>query len=92
VRAYLLLSDTLPKPVPFPEESRRQFAELRDVVTRTEVYFQSQLQQTQLDLRDPDRDNVRRYADDNLKVGAPQAGNPRIVFMGDSITDFWRLN
>lgn len=92
VRAYLLLADTLPKPVPFPEESRRQFAELRDVVIRTEVYFQAQLQQLQKDLRDPDRDNVRRYADDNLKVGNPQAGNPRVVFLGDSITDGWRLN
>lgn len=92
VRAYLLLADTLPKPVPFPEESRRQLAELRDTVIRTEVYFQSQLQQLQYDLRDPDRDNLRRYADDNLKVGAPQAGNPRVVFLGDSITDFWRLN
>lgn len=92
VRAYLLLSDTLPKPVPFPEESRRQFAELRDNVVRTEVYFQSQLQQLQHDLRDPDRDNMKRYADDNLKVGTPQASNPRVVFMGDSITDFWRLN
>lgn len=92
VRAYLLLADTLPKPVPFPEESRRQFAELRDVVIQTEVYFQSQLQQLQSDLRDPDRDNVRRYADDNLKLPAPQAGNPRVVFLGDSITDGWRLN
>lgn len=92
VRAYLLLADTLPKPVPFPEESRRQFAELRDVVIQTEVYFQSQLQQLQVDLRDPDRDNVRRYADDNLKLAPPQAGNPRVVFLGDSITDGWRLN
>ena len=92
VRAYLLLSDTLPKPVPFPEESIRQFAELRESVTRTEVYFQSQLQQLQVDLRDPDRDNIRRYADDNLKLAAPQASNPRVVFLGDSITDGWRLN
>ncbi len=92
MRAYLLLSDTLPKPVPFPDESLRQFAELREVVTRTEVYFQAQLQQLQVDLRDPDRDNVRRYADDNLKLGAPQASNPRVVFLGDSITDGWRLN
>lgn len=91
-RAYLLLADTLPKPVPFPDESRRQFAELRDVVTRTEVYFQAQLQQLQFDLRDPDRDNLKRYADDNLKVGPPQASNPRVVFLGDSITDGWRLN
>jgi lysophospholipase L1-like esterase len=92
VRSYLLLSDTLPKPVPFPEESIRQFAELRDNVTRTEIYFQAQLQQLQVNLRDPDRDNVRRYADDNLKLGTPHAGNPRVVFLGDSITDFWRLN
>lgn len=92
VRAYLLLADTLPKPVPFPEESRRQFAELRDVVISTEVYFQAQLQQLQKDLRDPDRDEVRRYAEDNLKVGNPKAGNPRVVFLGDSITDAWRLN
>lgn len=92
VRAYLLLSDTLPKPVPFPEESLRQFAELREAVTRTEVYFQAQLQQLQVDLRDPDRDNVRRYADDNLKLRPPQASNPRVVFLGDSITDGWRLN
>jgi lysophospholipase L1-like esterase len=92
VRAYLLLADTLPKPVPFPEESLRQFAELREVVNRTEIYFQSQLQQLQIDLRDPDRDNVRRYADDNLKLAAPRAGNPRVVFLGDSITDGWRLN
>lgn len=92
VRSYLLLSDTLPKPVPFPEESIRQFAELRDCVTRTEIYFQAQLQQLQVNLRDPDRDNVRRYADDNLKLGAPHPGNPRVVFLGDSITDFWRLN
>lgn len=90
--SYLLLADTLPKPVPFPEESRRQFAELRDVVVQTEVYFQAQLQQLQNDLRDPDRDDVKRYADDNLKVPAPQAGSQRVVFLGDSITDFWRLN
>ena len=92
VRAYLVLSDTLPKPVPFPEESLRQFAELRENATRTEVYFQAQLDQMQLDMRNPDRDNVRRYADDNLKLGAPQPANPRIVFLGDSITDGWRLN
>lgn len=92
VRAYLVLADTLPKPVPFPEESLRQLAELREAVARTDIYFQSQLQQLQVDLRDPDRDNFRRYADDNLKLGAPQASNPRVVFLGDSITDGWRLN
>ena len=33
-----------------------------------------------------------RYADDNRKLGAPRPGKPRVVFLGDSITDLWRLN
>jgi lysophospholipase L1-like esterase len=43
-------------------------------------------------LRDPDRDALQRYAEANLKIGAPQPGAQRVVFLGDSITDFWRLN
>jgi lysophospholipase L1-like esterase len=92
LRAYLLLADTLPKPEPFPEQSRRQLAELRDILNRTEVFFQTQLEDAQLALREPDRDQVRRYADDNLKLAPPKPANPRVVFLGDSITDFWRLN
>src|SRR6478672_8699122 len=33
--------------------------------------------------------NLRRYAADNAKVAAPAAGEDRVVFMGDSITDAW---
>jgi hypothetical protein len=33
--------------------------------------------------------NLGRYAADNAKVGAPAAGEERVVFMGDSITDAW---
>jgi lysophospholipase L1-like esterase len=36
-----------------------------------------------------DYGNLRRYAADNQKVGAPAAGEDRVVFMGDSITDAW---
>jgi lysophospholipase L1-like esterase len=36
--------------------------------------------------------NTRRYAPDNAKVPAPAAGENRVVFMGDSITDFWGRN
>src|ERR1051325_6453124 len=36
-----------------------------------------------------DYGNLRRYAADNQKVGAPAAGEDRVVFMGDSITDSW---
>src|ERR1700730_13311643 len=30
LRAYLALSDAVPKPFPFPEEGQKQFTELRD--------------------------------------------------------------
>jgi lysophospholipase L1-like esterase len=33
--------------------------------------------------------NLNRYKEDNLKVGLPQAGENRVVFMGNSITDAW---
>ncbi len=33
--------------------------------------------------------NLGRYAPDNAKLGAPAAGENRVVFMGDSITDAW---
>lgn len=36
-----------------------------------------------------DYGNLRRYAAENAKVQPPAAGEERVVFMGDSITDFW---
>ena len=33
--------------------------------------------------------NLNRYRADNAKVTAPAAGEERVVFMGDSITDGW---
>jgi lysophospholipase L1-like esterase len=36
-----------------------------------------------------DYGNQRRYAADNLKLAPPAAGEDRVVFMGDSITDGW---
>ena len=32
---------------------------------------------------------LSRYADDNAKLAPPAAGENRVVFMGDSITDAW---
>lgn len=32
---------------------------------------------------------LSRYREDNKRVSPPSAGEPRVVFMGDSITDFW---
>lgn len=92
LRAFLLVSDAVPKPVPFPEATRRQLAELRDNLASFEVYFQSQVEQLQRSLRDPDRDNFRRYAESNSTTPVHKPGQMRIVFFGDSITDSWRLN
>jgi lysophospholipase L1-like esterase len=33
--------------------------------------------------------NLARYREDNAKVQTPAAGDRRVVFMGDSITDAW---
>ena len=35
--------------------------------------------------------NLARYRDANAAVAAPAAGDSRVVFMGDSITDMWVL-
>jgi lysophospholipase L1-like esterase len=35
---------------------------------------------------------LARYEEDNLKLGAPAAGENRVVFMGDSITEGWHFD
>ena len=35
--------------------------------------------------------NLARYRDANMKLTAPARGEDRVVFMGDSITDSWKL-
>ncbi len=34
--------------------------------------------------------NLNRYREQNRQVGPPKPGEPRVVFIGDSITDFWQ--
>lgn len=92
IRAYLLLADSVPRPFPFPAEAARQMAELRDTVSRAEVHFRALIVLRESQLRSADRDNLGRYAEANQRLGPPVAGKRRVVFMGDSITDFWRLN
>lgn len=91
-RAYLALADSVPKPYPFPEQGRKQFAELRESVDRIESHFRALLEQKEGQLRSPDRDNLSRYAETNERLGSPAANQGRVVFLGDSITDAWRLN
>jgi len=89
-RGYLAVADSIRKPFPYPEEARKQTAELRDAVARLDAHFLALLETTEVQLRGSDRDNLRRYAEANRTVPPPTAR--RVVFHGDSITDGWRLN
>ena len=90
-RSYLALADTVPKPYPFAEAAQKQFNELRVAIDRVDVHFRALLDQKEVQLRTPDRDNIKRYAEANQKVGPPAPDQARVVFLGDSITDGWRL-
>lgn len=92
VKAYQELADSVPKPYPFPAEASKQFAELRQALDRTDSHFRALLDYVEFLVRNPDRDNLSRYQEANQKAGAPQPDNARAVFLGDSITDGWRLN
>ncbi len=92
MRAYLALADAVPKPYPFPKMAQDQFTELRDSVVRLQSHFAALMDSADHQLNGPDPDNLARYADTNSRMIPPNATRPRVVFMGDSITDNWRLN
>ncbi len=92
LRAYLTLSDALPKPTLFSEQHRGQFSELRANVDLLDGHFRALMVRTEGQLRPADRDNLRRYADANAKLAAPSNDKPRVLFYGDSITDGWKLS
>lgn len=93
LRAFLALSDAFPRPNPFPLTAADQFAELREAADRMQrnltAILEANVRTTQA--RDADPNNLKRYSDANTKL-LPPGKQPRVVFMGDSITDFWRLN
>ena len=91
-RAYLALTDTMPKPFPMPETARKQFVELREDIDRFASHFQALLNQKERQLISPDRDNLGRYAEADANLSAPSPKVTRVVFIGASIIDFWRLN
>lgn len=91
-RGFLALCDAMARPFPYPAEAERQHTELTTAVARLDTHFQALLDQREVSLRPPDRDNLRRYANANLQLPPPAAGKQRVVFYGDSITDAWRIN
>jgi lysophospholipase L1-like esterase len=92
VRVYLQIAEALPKPNPFAEEARKQLIALRGVTDRLEAHFRALLDNREQLIRSSDRDNLARYAEANRSLAQPKAGENRVVFFGDSITDLWRLN
>lgn len=92
VRVFLEVSDAMPKPYPFAEDARKQLVTLRETSDRLESHFRALLESKERQLRNPDRDNLARYAEANRLLGPSKPGENRVVFLGDSITDGWRLN
>ena len=91
-KVYLQIADTIPRANPFSDEGERQLGELRIAVGKVERHFRALIEVKERRLREPDRDNLARYAEANSSLGAPQPEAPRVVFLGDSITDGWPLN
>lgn len=91
-RKFLAIASAMPRPFPFPEVGTRQFGELTDVVGRLDAHFRARLAAQEAALRPVDRDQIGRYAEANLQLAAPVTAKARVVFLGDSITDAWRLN
>ena len=91
-RAYLELSDMLPKPPTFSGALRKQLDDLRRNADLADLYFRDLLDRREETARGADRDNLARYAEENARLGPPQPNDPRVVFLGDSITDAWELN
>ncbi len=93
VGIYVALADSFPRPDPFPPVAERQFADLHEGLQRYEARFGASLEEQRraAEARDADPSNSARYADANSKL-LPAGANPRVVFLGDSITDAWRLN
>lgn len=90
--AYLALSDSYPAPQ-LPLIAAQQFAELREDLVRFRQRFESDLQ-SQVETRKAqaaDPANLRRFSEANSKL-APVGTTPRVVFLGDSITDGWPLS
>ncbi|MEO8658633.1 MAG: GDSL-type esterase/lipase family protein [Bryobacteraceae bacterium] len=92
LRVFLMLTEALPKPIPFPAEADRQLAELRVNYSLAESALRLVLDSKEATTLGADWDEYKRYAEANRNVPAPATPNGRVVFLGDSITDGWRLN
>ena len=93
-KAWLTTAEAFPRPTQFPPAAAQQFTELRTAFEQLQLNFEASLgiQEEQTRARNADPNQLSRYGADNPKLPPPSAGSARVVFFGDSITDFWRLN
>jgi lysophospholipase L1-like esterase len=91
-KVYVQIAETIPRANPFTDEIQRQLSELRISISKAERHFRALMDAKERRLREPDRDNLARYAEANGSLGPPNPEDPRVVFLGDSITDGWPLN
>jgi lysophospholipase L1-like esterase len=92
LHAYLGLAEAVPRPYPFPEAASAQLTELRELAARVDAHFRSLLEAKEAQISSPDPDEVAHYAEPNRLLPASVAGKPRVVLLGDSITENWRIN
>lgn len=59
--------------------------------TATPTYEEIKARMERFEARLTDWPNLKRYAEANSKLAPPAKGEIRVVFMGDSITDSWKL-
>jgi len=71
--------------------SARASVELHGLASQLDTHFRGLLAAVERRSRNPDRDNLARYAEANGKLAPPVPGEQRVVFLGDSITDAWKL-
>ncbi len=83
VRAHQAISDTLP--------GAQATEGLHGVGSRLDAHFRGLLAAVERRGRNPDRDNLARYAEANQNLLPVAPGEQRVVFLGDSITDAWKL-
>src|SRR5262249_44919269 len=76
----LLGQNPAPQPAPAPRGIQMPCTELATALQRV----------ANSDVRLRDWPQLERYREQNRTLAAPAAGESRVVFMGDSITDNWQ--
>jgi len=73
------------------EANQAERIKLEEVTDRLDQHLRALLARNETRLRNPDRDNLARYAESDRVLPPPAPGEQRVLFMGDSITDGWKI-